>query len=129
MSYGYLRENTASYWLAIPAASISIHYPTNGQGGATTTSSSSQLASCSASNPVILEAVEVGSCTTADQVRIYNSSGATELFVINVKVDAGTQWFPMGGAYGVQINQGFGAAVDSGTNLSGVKIYYRFADQ
>lgn len=129
MPYGYLRENTASYWLAIPAGTSAIQYPTNGQGGATTTSSSSQLASCSASNPVILEAVEVGSCTTADQVRIYNSSGGTELFVINVNVNAGTQWFPMGGAYGVQINQGFGAAVDSGTNLSSVKIYYRFADQ
>lgn len=129
MSYGYLRENTASYWLAIPAASSSTHYPTNGQGGATTTSTASQLAGCSASNPVILEAIEVGSCSTADQVRIYNFNGTAQLFEINVKVDAGTQWFPMGGAYGVQINQGFGAMVDSGTNLSGVKVYYRFAGQ
>jgi hypothetical protein len=129
MPYGYLRENTASYWMNIPAATSSTHYPTNGQGGATTNSANSQLVSCGASNPVILEAVEVGSCSTADQVRIYNFDGSAQLFEINVKVDAGTQWFPMGGAYGVQINQGFGAMVDSGTNLSGVKVYYRFAGQ
>lgn len=129
MSYGYLRENTASYWMNIPAGTSATHYPTDGQGGATQTSTASQLVSCGASNPVILEAVEVGSCSAAEQVRIYNSNGSAQLFEINVKVDTGTQWFPMGGAYGVQINQGFGAMVDNGSSLSGVRIYYRFAGQ
>ena len=130
MSYGYLRENTASYWIAYPGGVSTAQYPLDGQGGATTTSTSSQVASCGPSNPVIIEAIEVQSCSTAvTSVRIKDHGNNAALFIGNVPVSTSTQWFPLGGAYGVQVNQGFCVTVDNGTNLSGVKVYYRFAGQ
>lgn len=129
MSYGYLRENTASYWMDIPASTSAAHYPTDGQGGASQTASLSQLASCAASNPVIVEAVEVRESTAATSIRIKNNANSATLFEIKSNPVAYTQWYPLGGAYGVQVNQGICAAVDNGTTVSGVKIYYRFAGQ
>lgn len=129
MSYGYLNENTASYWIAAGGSAATDYWPTDGQGGNTTTAANSQLVSCSAGNPVIIEAIEVQTqITGATTVTINAHSGSPALFTITVPVSTGTQWFPLGGAYGVQVNQGFCVRYAS-TNSSGVKVYYRFAGQ
>ena len=129
MPYGYLRENTASYWVNAGASTNTNYWPSDGQGANTTTAASSQLASCSASNPVIIEAIEVREqATSATSVLIQDQAGSTTLFEIKVPVSTGTQWFALGGAYGVQVNQGFCVRY-ANANSSGVKVYYRFAGQ
>ena len=123
MSYGYLKENTASLWMSPDNASA--RWPTTGQGGVTATAASSLTVSASASNPVILEAVEFEECASASQsVTIYAHDGTTPLWVIKPANAATTQWFPIGGPYGTQLNQGFSASRT--TSAGNVKIYFRY---
>jgi hypothetical protein len=125
MPYAYLAENTASLWMNVD--NTADRYPLNGQGSNTATAASSLTANGAAARPVIIEAVEVQSCATAvSDVLIKNHAGTT-LWTIKVPVLSATQWFPMGGAYGVRLESGFCAAVSSTTNLTGVKIYFRWA--
>lgn len=129
MSYGYLRENTASYWVSAGGSISTNYWPSDGQGANTTTAANSQLVSCNANNPVIIEAIEVQQqATSASSVIIKSQDGSTTLFDIKVPVSTGTQWIALGGAYGVQVNQGFCVQYASVTT-TGVKVYYRFGGQ
>jgi hypothetical protein len=123
MSYGYLKENTASLWMS-PDNTLA-RWPTTGQGGVTATAASSLTVSASASNPVILEAVEFEKCSAdAQNVTIYAHNGTTPLWVFNPANSAATQWFPVGGPYGTQLNQGFSASRTA--SAGNVKIYFRY---
>lgn len=125
MPYTYLAENTASLWMNVD--STVDRYPLNGQGSNTATSTGSLTADASAARPVIIEAVEVQSCATAiSDVFIKNHAGTT-LWTIKVPILASTQWFAMGGAYGVRLESGLRASVSNTSNLTGVKIYFRWA--
>jgi len=125
MPYTYLAENTASLWMNVN--NTADRYPLDGQGANTDTAASSLTVSGSAARPVIIEAVEVQSCATAiSDVVIKNHAGAT-IWTIKVPILASTQWFAMGGAYGVRLESGLRASVSSTTNLTGVKIYFRWA--
>lgn len=127
MSYGYMKEDTASLWMNID--NTSNIYPDGGQGAslAAASKANSLVAGASASKPVILEAVEVYCPSTAGTISIRNYADNTDIFTINVSAKADTtQWFPLGGPYGVQVNQGFGARVSNTTNLTNVKIYFRY---
>jgi hypothetical protein len=128
MSYGHLNEKTASLWVAYQPSTQGVNrWPSDGQGGYSTTESGSLVASASSSHPVIIEAVEVQSCANGPAtVTINNANGATTLFTIKVPTNVGTQWFAMGGAYGVRVNQNFCVNIDDYTKLTGVKVYFRW---
>jgi len=129
MPYGYLRENTASYWVDYPSGISASRWPSDGQGLNTTDLNASQLAGCSSANPVIIEAVEVKQATALTTIRIRPHSGTGTLFEIRAPIDTATQWIPIGGAYGVQVNQGFCVSADDGSTHTGIRVFYRFAGQ
>lgn len=129
MPYTYLAENTASLWIAYqPNTSGVNRWPSDGQGGYSLTQAGSLVASATSGRPVIIEAVEVQSCTNGPgTVTINNASGSTALFTIKVPTSTGTQWFAMGGAYGVRVDQNFCVNIDDHLKLTGVKVYFRWA--
>ena len=122
-----LRVMTASRWITHPSNATTTHYPTNGQGGSSTSASLSEVKGASAGRPVVIESVEI-SCSADSIVYIKNFDGSSDLFAVRFKADAGkTQTFALGGAYGVQVNQGFSVGLSSTTIVGdSVKVYYRY---
>lgn len=117
-----LREGTGSYWMTLGAATI--QYPSDGQGGVTATEASSLTYRAGAGDPVIIEAIQLDNCSVAATVNIRNSGSTSTLLSILVPTSATTQYFLVGGAYGLRVNQNFGITY-SGT-VASIKVFFRY---
>lgn len=118
---GNLLTNTSgSLWMLLDGLT---DYPLNGQGSVTGTAGSSLTANASAGRPVILEAVEVESCSVAGTV-VLARDDAGAITTLQVPTSAATQKFNLGGPHGILVTDGFNAT-STGT-LVGIKIYFRF---
>jgi hypothetical protein len=122
--------------------SQSAQYPTDGQGGVTTTASQSLFADASQSRPIIFEAVfcEWNISGAAIFVNIRNAN-LDDVFSVRVPstgtlpADRKAQYFPIGGAYGVtmsepariRINSSGTSALGGASQVGLIHIFFRYA--
>lgn len=142
MPYGRIRENTASLWMT--KTNTGMEFPLDGQGGVTTTSESSLVASASASNPVIIEAVVIDYLigTSSTQVNIREVGGTTDIIQVRFQptVSEQTQYSAVGGPYGVRVDKPFRVRIGpnglgsqalpyaaGGDQIGKVTIFFRYA--
>lgn len=142
MAYSRIRENTASLWMT--KTTIGAQSPGDGQGSVVASIANSLCASASVDNPVIIDAVVFDyntSTSPADtaSLRIRDESNNDLLVVTaNPTTSQQSQYFKVGGPFGVRINVPFKARIgNSGTNalpytqgsqtIGPVTIFFRYA--
>lgn len=117
-----LSDARGSHFMTVGALTTK-QYPSNGQGGLTTTPELSQCADASRTKPAVIDAIQVTTTGSAVTVDIRTAADAVlhSVTFVTGKTETTRREF---GAHGLRIDQNF-QVIGTGT-FTGLTVFYRY---
>ncbi len=121
-----LREGTGSRFME-PGTTLTLLFPTNGQGGTSATASASECVNASKRNPAVIDAIILETVATAAvTVNIRASDGTTGIAAFAFPISTTRQVLSLA-PFGLQIDQNWCTVVTTTTGtITGLKVLYRY---